>query len=337
MAGYYRRFIRLFGVIAKPLTELLKKDSFGWNPQAQHAFESLKLALSSAPVLALPDHTKPFTIETDASAKGLGAVLMQEKHPIAFISKALSPKQQTLSVYEKELLAILMAVKQWHYYLIIGRFTIRTDQQSLKYLLGQKVTTPLQHTWLAKLMGYDYEIEYKQVNENVAVDALSRVSLSLFFTLAVSSFEAALMTKIQDSWAKDLEVSLIWQQLQEGQRVGHFKWDGALLTWKNRVVVGNYGTLREDIVRVCHSSPMGSHSGIHATRQRLKGIFYWKGISKSVRNILRNCDVCKRAKGENVASPGLLQPLPILSLFFLIFLWTSLVVYQKLWVRIRFL
>ena len=155
LAGYYRRFIRSFGIIAKPLTDLLKKDAFRWGNDAQRAFEEHKSALSTAPVLALPDVTKTFVVETDASARGLGAVLMQEKHPISFISKALSAKQQALSVYEKELLAILMAVKQWHYYLISGPFTIRTDQQSLKHLLTQKVMTPLQHKWLAKLTGYN--------------------------------------------------------------------------------------------------------------------------------------------------------------------------------------
>ncbi|KAJ0628009.1 putative nucleotidyltransferase, Ribonuclease H [Helianthus annuus] len=186
LAGYYRRFIRSFGMIAKPLTNLLKKDAFKWNDESQDAFERLKTALSSAPVLALPDPKKPFVIETDASAGGIGAVLMQDNHPISFLSRALSPKQNALSVYEKELLAIMVAVKQWHYYLITGPFVIRTDQRSLKHLLAQKITTPLQHKWLAKLMGYDYSIEYKQGRENVAADALSRVQGGVLFEMAVS-------------------------------------------------------------------------------------------------------------------------------------------------------
>lgn len=90
--------------------------------------------------------SKTFVVETNASAKGLGAVLMQDKHPIAFISKALSIRQQSLSVYEKELLAILLAVKTWHHYLIMKHFIIKTYQQSLKHLLDQKIITPLQQT-----------------------------------------------------------------------------------------------------------------------------------------------------------------------------------------------
>lgn len=87
---------------------------------------------------------------------------MQDHNPIAFISKVFSSCQQALSVYEKELFAILFAVKKWHYYLITGHFLIKTDQRSLKHLLEQKVTIPLQHTWLSKLMRYDYEIVYKK-------------------------------------------------------------------------------------------------------------------------------------------------------------------------------
>ncbi|XP_076935063.1 uncharacterized protein LOC143601564 [Bidens hawaiensis] len=107
LAGYYRRFIKSFGIHARPLTELLKKEeSFVWTKEVQEAFDKLKVALTSAPVLALPDFTKTFIIETDASSKGMGAVLMQENHPIAFISKAFSVRQLALSVYEKELLIV---------------------------------------------------------------------------------------------------------------------------------------------------------------------------------------------------------------------------------------
>ncbi|KAD3067011.1 hypothetical protein E3N88_34891 [Mikania micrantha] len=141
-----RGSLDIYFSIAKPLTNLLQKDSFQWNDDAQFACEQLKVALSTSPVLALPDFTKTFVIETDASSKGLGAVLMQDNHPLAFISKGLSMKQQVMSVYEKELLAVLMAVKHWHHYLIAKHFIIETDHKSLKYLLDQKISTPLQQT-----------------------------------------------------------------------------------------------------------------------------------------------------------------------------------------------
>ena len=113
LAGYYRRFVQHYGIISKPLTNLLKKNSFQWGIEAQHAFERLKTAMASAPVLALPNFSKFFMVETDASGAGIGAVLMQDAHPIAYLSKALSPKHQQLSTYEKEFLAVVMAVERW--------------------------------------------------------------------------------------------------------------------------------------------------------------------------------------------------------------------------------
>lgn len=116
----------------------------------------------SAPVLRLPDFSLPFIVKTDACGTGIGAVLMQEGHPIAFLSKALSPQNLGLSIYEKELLALVMAITKWRHCLIGNHFIIRTDHQSLKYLLEQRLTNTLQHRWLAKLLGLDCEMQYKR-------------------------------------------------------------------------------------------------------------------------------------------------------------------------------
>lgn len=154
LSNYYRRFIRSYSLIAQPLTTLLRKDGFIWTAQSDKAVSELKQALSSAPVLALPDFNKTFIVETDASRTGIGAVLMQDHHPISFISRALGPRHQSLSVYEKELLAVIHVVQTWNSYLAHRPFIIKTYQRSLNYLLEQKITTPVQHIWLFKLMGY---------------------------------------------------------------------------------------------------------------------------------------------------------------------------------------
>lgn len=117
LAGYYRRFIRHFGIIARPLFNLLKKGApFAWMDATETAFQLLKEKLTSAPVLALPDFAKIFTVETDACDAGIGAVLQQQGHPIAFMSKALCPKFRGLSTYEKEYLVVIIVVDQWRPY-----------------------------------------------------------------------------------------------------------------------------------------------------------------------------------------------------------------------------
>ncbi|XP_075674861.1 uncharacterized protein LOC142644061 [Castanea sativa] len=143
-------------------------------PKAAHAFEMLKDVVSCHLVLALPDFTKPFTVECDASGLGLGAVLMQDHMLIAYHSQTLKGNKLSLSTYEKEFLALVVAVKKWRPYLLGRPFVIKTNHQSLKYLLEQRVGTPAQQRWITKLLGYAFIVEYKQGRENVVADALSR-------------------------------------------------------------------------------------------------------------------------------------------------------------------
>lgn len=144
LAGYYRKFIRHFGILCRPLTQLLKKNvQFIWTPTIRDAFTAIKKALTQAPVLALPDFTKEFVLETDACASGVGAVLMQQGHPLAFLSKALGVKNQALSIYDNECLAILMAIEKWKSYLQHKQFTIYTDHRSLIHLGDHKFNTKI--------------------------------------------------------------------------------------------------------------------------------------------------------------------------------------------------
>ena len=144
LTGYYRKFIHQYGMISRSLTELLKKNvPFIWTSSAEEAFQLLKKALSEAPVLAVPDFNKQFIIETDASENGVGDVLMQEQHPVAYMSKALGARNRALSIYEKECLAILLAIEKWRSYIQHQTFIIRTDHQSLQHLTEQRVSTRL--------------------------------------------------------------------------------------------------------------------------------------------------------------------------------------------------
>lgn len=187
LSGYYRRFIKGYGIICRPLFDCLKTDSFSWKNDQQQAFVTLKEKLTNAPVLALPDFTKHFILEADASGYGLGAVLMQEGKPLSYFSKTTGPKAAAMSTYDKEALAIMEAVKKWKHYFLATSLVIRTDQESLKYIQEQKLTEGIQHKLLLKLLGYNFTVEYKKGKENRAADALSRVRhIVSMFTASVT-------------------------------------------------------------------------------------------------------------------------------------------------------
>jgi hypothetical protein len=175
LTGYYHKFVRNYAIIARPLTLLLKKKSYLWPDSATEAFHALKLAMTTTPVLYLPDFSKQFVIETDACDSGIGAVLMQEHHPIAYLSKPLGAAHLALSIYDKEFLALLMAIERWRPYLQRAEFLIRTDHHSLCYLDDQTLQSPLQRKAMARLMGLRFKISYKKGVDNSAADALSRV------------------------------------------------------------------------------------------------------------------------------------------------------------------
>jgi hypothetical protein len=312
LTGYYRKFIRSYGIICRPLTRLLKKDAVGWDQEATVAFEALKKEMMNPPVLALPDLSKIFIVETDASGAGIGAVLMQEGHPIAFISKALGPRQQSLSTYEREMLAIIMAVHKWKQYLWGRSFKIRTDHVSLKYLLDQKLSFPSQHLWLTKLLGFDYEIEFRSGRENIAADALSRISSNELHTLTLSTIEAPVLDNIKQSWQEDNKIQAIIQDLiKDPATHPHYKWSNNYLFRKGKLVVGHNPTLQHQLISMYHDTSLGGHSGSTVTTARLAIMFYWRKQQKQVRQYVRECPTCQRCKTENVASPGLLQPLPV--------------------------
>ena len=191
LTGFYRRFIKGYAAMAAPLSHLLTKDSFVWSPEADVAFQALKNVVTNTLVLALPDFTKPFTVETDASGSDMGAVLSQEGHPIAFFSKEFCPKLVRSSTYVHELAAITNVVKKWRQYLLGHHFVILIDHRSLKELMTQEVQTPEQHRYLARLLGFDYYIQYRTGKTNVVADALSRSSESptaSFFILSMPHF-----------------------------------------------------------------------------------------------------------------------------------------------------
>ncbi|KAK8919251.1 hypothetical protein KSP39_PZI022114 [Platanthera zijinensis] len=310
LTGYYRRFVRDYGKIARPLTQLLQKDAFSWQDEAETAFQALKRAMTTTPVLTLPDFTQEFVVETDASGVGVGAVLMQGGRPIAFYSKALAPRTLGLSVYEKEMLAVIHAVALWRPYLLGRRSKIRTDHQSLKHFLEQRISSPLQQKWVTKLLGYDYEIEYRPGKDNRVADALSRLPEGALAHISMPQLES--MDEIQEEVQRDSELRVIVENLRQAREAApgyHLQNDR--LYYQGRVVIPAQSAWRTVMMHEFHSSPMGGHAGILRTLQRARANVFWKGMRRDIQEFVQKCEVCQRQKYETTSPAGLLTPLEI--------------------------
>ncbi|XP_071923237.1 uncharacterized protein [Coffea arabica] len=166
--GYYCRFIKGYGHIARPLTDLLKKNAFAWHDGATVAFDQLKAAMTSSPVLILPDFSQEFVVETDASNSGIGAVLLQRGKPLAFFSKALAPKHQESQISD-------------------GSKDLNTKSAEV----------------VVQIDGYDYEVQFKKGIENVTADALSRQPHTTATSWALHGITTDLLAEIQQSWQSD--------------------------------------------------------------------------------------------------------------------------------------
>lgn len=163
---------------------------FVWTSMHEQAFQALKSTLVFAPVLALPNFTKKFAIQTDASATEMQFSLLWEDHPIAFLSRALGPKNQGLSTYEKEYMARLLAITQWQSYLQLAEFIIYTDHRSLTQPNKQRLHTFWQQKVYTTRIGLQYRIVYKKGAKNSAADALSCRTHGQAELLAVSMITA---------------------------------------------------------------------------------------------------------------------------------------------------
>jgi hypothetical protein len=239
LTGYYRKFIPHYGVVAQPLTALLKKGcQFKWNKEADQAFNILKQKLVNAPVLAVPNFNQSFVLETDACDTGIGAVLMQNGHPVAYLSKHLCPRNQALSVYEKECLAILMAVDKWRPYLQHQKFLIKTDHNNLLHITEQRVTSKLQHKAMIKLMDLDYVIQYKKGIHNMAADSLSRYDPGSDIS-AISECVPSWVQKLKEGYLDQPEDKQLLTELSiTGQNSKGFTLKDGVIRFKGRVWVG---------------------------------------------------------------------------------------------------
>jgi hypothetical protein len=252
----------------------------------------------------MPDFSKPFMVDCDASGVGFGAVLHQTAGPLAYFSKPFAARHLKLAAYERELISLVQAVRHWCPYLWGRHFRVRTDHYSLNFLLDQCLSTVPQHQWISKLFGFDFSVEYRSGRLNTVADALSRrdaeeVALSStgavgagLYALSGPSF--ALLDAVRAATATTAEGQQRLQQLQDGELAAPWRLREGLLHG-SRVFVPDHGDLRDQVIRLAHSA---GHEGIQKTLHRLRANFYIPRDRPLVRDWVRSCATCQRNKTQ---------------------------------------
>ncbi|XP_021748087.1 uncharacterized protein LOC110713944 [Chenopodium quinoa] len=318
-AGFYRRFIKDFSKIAKPLTQLLVKDApFVFTNDCLLAFDRLKEALISAPIIQPPNWELPFELMCDASDFAVGSVLGQRKdkklHAIYYTSKTLDEAQRNYTTTEKEFLAIVHAIVKFRSYLLGSKVIVFTDHVALKYLLSKKEPKPRLIRWVLLLQDYDIEIRDKKGAENVVADHLSRLPIfvgdldNLPIDDSFPDDRLFAILQVPAPWFADianyLSCSILPPDLTYQQKrkflhdIRQYFWDDPLLFKQ-----GVDGLFRrcvpddeiENVITMCHSSPCGGHMSANKTLAKiLQCGFYWPSMFKDVWGVVKACDRCQR-------------------------------------------
>jgi hypothetical protein len=309
LAGYYRRFIPDFSRIAKPMTELLKKGAkFDWGQKCEDAFHSLRKHLTTAPVLAQPDNSKPFDVYCDVSGTGLGYVLMQDNRVIAYASRALRLQKQNYPTHDLELAAVVHALKMWRHYLMGTHCNIYIDHKSLKYIFTQADLNMRHKRWLELIKDYDLEVHYHPGKANVVADALSqksqcnyvmmdscintlcdelskmKIEVILSGALSHISIEPTLQDQIIMAQLSDKGVQIIKENLhQKTEKYKCFRQDRKGILWfEDRLVVPKNKGLKKKILDEAHLSKFSVHPGTTKMYHDLKPLYWWTRMKREI-------------------------------------------------------
>ena len=325
LAGYYRRFVRGFSVIASPLTKLLRKGiKFEWIDKCHNSFEQLKGMLVEAPVLTQPTSGKEYTLYSDASGIGLGCVLMQDGKVVAYASKQLKPHEQNHPTHDLELAAIVFTLKIWQHYLYGEKCRIFSDHKSLKYFLTHNDLNLRQRWWLELFKDYDCIIDCHPGKANVVADALSRKMIStLSFKDCDWRFDSdgALLAQLRvisdlkqiivNAQKDDTKLQEIVQLVNTGDKTNYAIDESGGLLYKSRLCVSNDMDLRKKILYESHNTVFTMHPGGNKMYQDMKQYYLWRGMKKDISEYVSKCLMCQQVKAEHQVPSGLLNPLPI--------------------------
>ena len=337
MASYYRKFVKNFSSIAQPLFKLLEKDSvYKWNEDCQVAMDTIKEKLTSEPILRHPDFNREFTIQTDASYQGLGAVITQvdnngNEYVVAYASRTLSKAERNYATTVLEGQAIMWATKYFRHYIYGNHFTVLTDHKPLTTL----TTKESDNAQLRKISmhiqqyGDKITINYREGKQNVVADALSRAPVSEILMIK-RNLQRTFLNVEKDKWKtwieaqrNDTELSNIIDYIEK-QELPEDEADKVIALAANcdviegmliRSVVNSKRnefmyqimvpkTLITQVLEDNHNQLTAGHMGIRRTYERIRSKFYWPGIYKDVKNWVKACKDCGARKGSPIAHMG---------------------------------
>ena len=326
LASYYRRYICQFADIAAPMYALTRKGaSFAWTSECAQAFATLKDKLMTAPVLGYPrfdQDASQFKLQTDASAVGLGAILEQEGHVVAYASRALTGPKRQYSVIQKECLAVVFALKQFRHYLLGRSFQLITDHAPLQWLSAQKMEGMLCR-WALAMQEYDMQILYRKGALNTNADALSRRNWPEADPCAVTSAMPHTLTpELRQAQQADSNISKLLQARSQSslrptgtewrkQPMQRYRQLWSQLQVKDGILCRCYSpeptsdqimvpilpdSLRKEALQRNHDAPGAGHQGPDRTLKRLRQEAYWVSMAQDVDQHCRECTTCQQTK-----------------------------------------
>ena len=333
MVNYLAPFTPGLADKSSTLRELLKKDvPWTWDATYDATFDTVKKSVSSEAVLQYYDVSRPVALEVDASQKGLGAVLTQDRRPVAFASKALTPAESRYSNIERECLAITYGVKRFHQYLYGREFDVVTDHRPLVMIFNKPIHSapPRLQRLIMKTHGYDLTVKYRPGCDNEVADTLSRFpsvdtdmaeKLPEAISLAEISFSREKVRVIHDETQRQPDLSQLLQIIVEGwpdeiRQVPELLreyWcyrdelgiQEGIIYKGNQVVIPS--TVRDDILRQLHEG----HQGIDKTRRLARASVFWPGINRDIERLCKACEHCQQLQPEQAKEPMKMHEKPL--------------------------
>lgn len=291
MCNFYRKFIKNYSIISEPLTRLTGKLPFEWSPAQEEAFETLKTALTTAPILIRADPDLPYFIECDSSAQGVGAILSQERVnpvtgkkallPIMYWSKAFKESQRIRNAGStaKELFGLVLAAKNFRHFILHKPVTVLIDNKALTQLNNLNTENSLLQAYRLKLIDYDLKIKYRKGELSQNVDSLSRVFL-------IKQLEAVNINHFNGA---DEILKNEFKFLHKHENNSDYD-----LKVVHNVTIDEKDT-RMDLLKEAHDAPIGGHQNWRKTLEKIRAKgFTWKNMSKEVQDYCKSCDLCAK-------------------------------------------